>query len=310
MRFDVAVVGLGGMGSAVLAHCAARGASAIGIEQFAIAHDLGSSHGKSRMIRKAYFENPAYVPLILRAYELWRELERDAGEELLRITGVLAVGQESSTIVQRTQQTATLHGLPLEQLSKRAIESRYPTLRLLPGEVGVFEPDGGVLDPERAVAAHARMAEKRGAQLCCDVAMQSWQPTSEGFEIELGDGSRVEARALVLTIGPWFKAMLESLGVPIDVQRNVQVWFTPATEAYNAGRFTSFLLDRAGLPAPLYGFPDFGAGLKAAFHGHGDLTDAGRVEREVREARDIAPLSVALEQWMPEAAHRVRDAKT
>lgn len=309
MRFDVAVVGLGGMGSAALAHCAARGASVIGIEQFGIAHDLGSSHGKSRMIRKAYFENPAYVPLILRAYGLWRELEREAGEELLRITGVLAVGQESSKIVERTRHTATLHGLPLEQLSKREIEARYPTLKLLPGEVGVFEPDGGVLDPERAVAAHARVAEQHGAELRCDVSMQSWHPTARGFEIHLSDGSRVEAGALVLTIGPWFKTLLESLGAPIDVQRNVQVWFQPSTDAYAAGRFTSFLLDRPGLPAPLYGFPDFGAGLKAAFHGHGDLTLADRIDRSIDPSRDVAPLSAAMEQWMPGATAGFRAAK-
>ncbi|CAA9231841.1 MAG: hypothetical protein AVDCRST_MAG42-1169 [uncultured Chthoniobacterales bacterium] len=309
MRFDVAVVGLGGMGSAALAHCAARGASAIGIEQFGVGHDLGSSHGKSRMIRKAYFENPAYVPLILRAYDLWHELEREAGEELLRITGVLAVGPENSKIVERTRHTATLHGLPLEQLSRREIEARYPTLKLLPSEAGVFEPDGGVLDPERAIAAHARVAEQRGAELRCDVAMQSWQPTSHGFEIHLSDGSRVDTRALVLTIGPWFKATLESLGVPIDVQRNVQVWFQPSTDVYDVGRFTSFLLDRAGLPAPLYGFPDFGAGLKAAFHGAGELTDADRVNRSIDVSRDVAPLSAALEQWMPGATAGLRGAK-
>lgn len=309
MRFDVAVVGLGGMGSAVLAQCVARGASAIGIEQFGIAHDRGSSHGKSRMIRKAYFENPAYVPLILRAYELWRELERESGQELLRITGVLAVGQESSTIVQRTRHTATVHGLPLEQLSKRAINSRYPTLKLLDGEVGVFEPDGGVLDPERAIAAHAALAKTRGAELRCNVAMQSWEPASGGFEIRLSEGSRVDARALVLTAGPWLEPILESLGVPIDVQRNVQVWFNPDTDAYAVDRFTSFLVDRPELPAPLYGFPDFGGGVKAAFHGFGDVTDAEHFDRSVDPSRDIAPLAAALEQWMPGAAHRVREAK-
>ena len=309
MRFDVAVVGLGGMGSAALAHCASRGASAIGIEQFGIAHDLGSSHGKSRMIRKAYFENPAYVPLILRAYQLWRELEREAGEDLLRITGVLAVGQEDSKIVERTRHTATLHDLPLQQLSKREIEARYPSLKLLPSEVGVFEPDGGVLDPERAIAAHARVAEQRGAEMRCDVAMQTWRPTSNGFEIQLSDGSRVEAGALVLTIGPWLKATLESLGARVEVQRNVQVWFTPSTDVYAADRFTSFLLDRPGLPAPLYGFPDFGGGLKAAFHGHGDLTDADHLDRSIDVPRDVAPLAAAMEQWMPGAAAAVRAAK-
>jgi sarcosine oxidase len=98
MTYDVAVAGLGGIGSAIAAHCAARGASVIGLEQFGPAHDRGASHGKSRMIRKAYFEDAAYVPLVLRSYELWRALERDTSEKLLRITGVLSVGEEKSTI--------------------------------------------------------------------------------------------------------------------------------------------------------------------------------------------------------------------
>ncbi|MGH8165082.1 MAG: FAD-dependent oxidoreductase, partial [Rhodanobacteraceae bacterium] len=91
MDCDVAVVGLGGIGSAILAHCAARKANVIGLEQFGPVHEFGSSIGKSRMIRKAYFEDPAYVPLLLRAYELWRELERATDEELLQITGLLMV---------------------------------------------------------------------------------------------------------------------------------------------------------------------------------------------------------------------------
>ena len=94
MGYDVAVVGLGGMGSAILANCAARGTSVVGLEQFTPAHDLGSSHGKTRMIRQAYFEDPAYVPLVLRSYELWHELERASGEAILRLTGVLSVGEE------------------------------------------------------------------------------------------------------------------------------------------------------------------------------------------------------------------------
>ena len=308
MQFDVAVIGLGGMGSAALAHCATRGASAIGIEQFGIAHHLGSSHGKSRMIRKAYFENQAYVPLVLRAYELWRELERTAGEELLRITGVLAVGQESSTIVRRTLETAAKHDLPVEQLSAREIQARYPIVKLLPGESGVFENDGGVLDPERAVAAHVRVAEQRGAKVHSNVVMQSWHAVSDGFEIQLSDGSRIEARALVLTIGPWFKSLLESLGVPLTVQRNVQIWFVPPTGAYAAGRFTSFLVDRPELPAPLYGFPDFGDGMKAAFHGYGEATDADHLERDIDSSRDVAPLVAALEEWLPGATNRVLGA--
>jgi sarcosine oxidase len=125
MRFDVAVVGLGGMGSAIAAHCARRGASVIGLEQFESTHDLGSSSGKSRMIRKAYFEDAAYVPLLLRAYDLWRELERKTDTELLRITGLLMVGEEkprsSRAPAARPDNTAFNWNLFLRGKSRRGI---------------------------------------------------------------------------------------------------------------------------------------------------------------------------------------------
>ena len=310
MGYDVAVVGLGGIGSAVLAHCAARGASVIGLEQFGPAHDLGSSHGKTRMIRKAYFEDPAYVPLVLRAYELWRELELKTGEEILRITGVLSVGEETSEIIRGTRRAASEHDLQVESLSQREVKARYPTLELWKDEVALFEIDGGVLNPERAVRAHLNLAESSGAEMRFGVAMESWHATDKGFELRLSDGAQVSASKLVLALGPWFQETLESLGVRIRVQRNIQAWFSPGTHAYDAPGFPAFLVKRQGLPAPLYGFPDFGDGIKAAFHGFGDLTDAKHVDREVDVARDVEPIARALEQWMPGAAKTLREAKS
>jgi sarcosine oxidase len=309
MSFDVAVAGLGGMGSAVAAHCAARGASVIGIDQFGPAHDRGSSHGKSRMIRKAYFEDPAYVPLVRRAYELWRELERTAGEELLRLTGVLSVGHASSEIISGTLRAADRHDLLVKAWSQEKVRMRYPTLQLQPEEIAIFEADGGVLDPERSVRAHLKAAQSSGAELRFETGMAGWEITDKGAQIRLKDGTAITARGLVLCLGPWFQQTLESLGVPIRVQRNVQAWFSAANGVYDTGRFPAFLLDRAGLPAPLYGFPDFGGGLKAAFHCLGDLTVASELDREVDMARDVEPITRAMEQWMPGSTRTFREAK-
>ena len=309
MAYDVAVVGLGGMGSAILAHCAVHGASAVGIEQFEPAHDRGSSHGKTRMIRKAYFEDAAYVPLVLRAYELWRELERAAGDEILRITGVLSIGEESSRIIQGTRRAVGEHDLPVESLSQREVKARYPSLELRQDEVALLEIDGGVLDPERAVRAHLKVAEANRAEMRFGVAMESWHAIGKGFAIRLTDGTQVSASKLVLSLGPWFQETLEALGVRIRVQRNIQAWFSPDSHTYDAPEFPAFLVDRKDLPAPLYGFPDFGDGVKAAFHGLGDLTDANHVKREIDLTRDVEPISRAMEQWMPGAAGSLREAK-
>jgi sarcosine oxidase len=308
MSFDVAVAGLGGMGSAVAAHCAARGASVIGFDQFGPAHDRGASHGKSRMIRKAYFEDPAYVPLVLRAYELWRKLEREAGAELLRITGILSVGAPGSAIISGTLRAADRHDLSVRAWSQEKVKAHYPTLQLLPDEIALFETDGGVLDPERAVRAHLKIAQPAGAELRFNTAMESWEISDKGAEIRLDDGTVITTKSLVLCLGPWFQEILGALGVPIRVQRNVQAWFSPATNAYDAKRFPGFLVDRAGLHAPLYGFPDFGDGVKAAFHGQGELTTANDVKREVDLARDVEPIIRAMEQWMPGSTQTFREA--
>jgi sarcosine oxidase len=309
MRFEVAVVGLGGMGSAILAQCARRGASVIGLEQFARGHELGSSSGRSRMIRKAYFEDPSYVPLLLRAYDLWREIERETDTKLLRITGLLMVGGEQTEIIAGARRAAQEHALPLESLTAREIRRRYPTLKILDEEMGVFERDGGVLDPERAVEAQLKMATAAGAQMRFGVAMSTWAAIPGGFAIQLADGTSVTSRVLVLSLGPWFKEVIERLGVSIRVQRNVQAWFRSSTDAYAAPHFPPFLLDRQGLPAPLYGFPDFGEGVKAAFHSFGEITDALHFDREVNTARDIEPIVQTMDQWMPGAAGTLCAAK-
>jgi sarcosine oxidase len=310
MIYDVCVVGLGGIGSAIAAQCAARGLRAIGLEQFSRGHDLGSSSGRTRMIRTAYFEDPAYVPLVRRAYELWHALARDTGEEILRITGVLAVGRETSEIIAGARRAARDHGVAIESFTADEVKRRYAMLKLEKDEVGILEPGGGVLNPERATAAHLSMAERRGAVLRFNVRMIRWECSDEDrFEIVLDDGSIVSARFLILALGPWVSETLAGLGVPLRIERNVQVWFEPDGNDYAAGGFPAFLLDRERLAAPLYGFPDFGDGVKAAFHGSGELTDANGVDRTINFDRDVAPVAREMEAWMPGAAAKFVAAK-
>ncbi len=309
MEFDVAVIGLGGMGSAIAAQCARRGARVLGLEQFAEGHELGSSSGRSRMIRKAYFEDAAYVPLVLRAYELWRELEHASGEELLRLTGLLTIGAEGSEIIRGTLRAAQEHGLAVDSLGREELRKRFPTLRLAPGEVALWETDGGVLQPERAIAAQLGVARRAGAELRFATALTRWEARGVGFAISLANGETVTARRLVLALGPWVRETLAALGVRLRVERMVQAWFQPTQGGYAAPGFPSFLVTRDHFPAPLYGFPDFGEGVKAAFHGAGTVTSAPELDREIDEARDIAPLVAAMESWMPGAAGRLLAAK-
>lgn len=307
--YDVAVAGLGGMGSAALANCAARGVRAIGIEQFDPVHVLGSSAGKSRIIRQAYYEDPAYVPLLFHAYDLWRELERRTGEELMRLTGLLMVGHEHTDVIAGSARAAREYDVPVEHLGANQIRVRYPQLQVRDDEVAVYEPNGGAVFPESAIRAQLGVARDGGAEMRLHTAIRGWDADAHGLTLDLSDGSRIRTRSLVLTLGAWFARVLHELGVSLDVQRNVQVWFDPATDVYDADRFPVFLLERESLPAPLYGFPNFGEGVKAAFHGYGELTAPDDLLRDIERGRDVDPVARALEKWMPGAAARFREGK-
>src|SRR5688572_26937192 len=164
-RFDVVVAGLGAMGSAALYHLARRGVKVLGLDQFALPHSFGSSHGETRVIREAYFEHPSYVPLVQRAYELWDELENSCGEQLYLRTGGVMIGREDSTVFAGALQSAEHHALPHQVLSSAAIADRFPGLHPDPDMAGVFEPRAGILFAEKCSAAHLRLAAKSGATL-------------------------------------------------------------------------------------------------------------------------------------------------
>jgi glycine/D-amino acid oxidase-like deaminating enzyme len=144
---DVAVVGLGAMGSAALLHLSRRGLRAIGIEQFEPGHDRGSSHGETRIIRLGYFEHPSYVPLVRSALALWRALEHDSGRSLLHVTGIIEIGPPGGTLVTGTLRSARTHGLAHEVLDAASVMRRFPAFRLPPDFVGVLQPEAGILAP-------------------------------------------------------------------------------------------------------------------------------------------------------------------
>ena len=163
MTVDVAVIGLGAMGGAALLALARRGLRVVGIEQFTPGHDRGSSHGETRIIRLGYFEHPAYVPLVRAAIPLWRALERQSGEALLHVTGILEMGAPDGTLVAGTLRSARAHALAHEALDAAAVMRRWPAFRLPPHFVGVFQPEGGILAAEPAVKAQLALAGAAGA---------------------------------------------------------------------------------------------------------------------------------------------------
>ncbi|HVY56532.1 MAG TPA: N-methyl-L-tryptophan oxidase [Xanthobacteraceae bacterium] len=300
LAFDVAVVGLGAMGSAALAALARRGLRAIGIEQFTPGHDRGSSHGRTRLIRLGYFEHPSYVPLLREAYPLWREIEARSGQSLLHVTGIVEIGPPRGRLVEGTLRSAREHGLTHEVLDAGALMRRFPAFRLPADVVGVFQPDGGFLMAEAAIEAQIVLARADGAQMRTGERVTAIEAHGTGVRITTEHG-RIEAGAAIVTAGPWLKQLLPDLPVPLRVTRQVLGWFAPKEPALFAeGRFPVFLLESPhGLH---YGFPlDGAAGVKIAKHHHlGEEVDAASPPRTVTPADEEAIRS-AVAAYLPQA---------
>jgi sarcosine oxidase len=310
MGYDVIVVGLGGMGSAAAFHLARRGQRVLGLEQFALAHDRGSSHGRSRITRQAYFEGPAYVPLLARATELWTQLQHDSGMRLLAMTGGLMLGPPGGGVVRGTLASARAHGLPHEVLEAAEVRRRFPQFRLDDGHLGVLDRSAGVLFPEDCIRAHAAAATRAGAELRWQEPVTGWKATGDSVEVTTGQ-RRYLARALVLCAGPWMAELLADLNVPLDVERNVLCWFRPRTSLaeFAPDRFPIFIMEHD--PGRVfYGFPALGDdGLKVARHHGGERCTPATIRRQVSEG-DVGELRAILDRTLPAAGGDLLSATT
>jgi sarcosine oxidase len=255
------------MGSAAAAHAAARGKRVLGIEQFQPAHDQGSSHGRSRVIRLAYFEHPAYVPLLRRAYELWRSLEARTGRTLLRLTGGLMIGSPDSEVVSGSLRSAREHGLAHEILDAAAIRRRFTPLTPDANTVALFEHEAGIVFPEEAIRAHLDFAVDNGAQVHFDERVEDWHPAPGGhIEVRTSKG-RYECERLILAPGSWAQSLFKIGWLPLDVEPQQLHWFEPAggEAPFAPDRFPIYIWD-LGNGVQFYGFPaDDDGRVKVAF---------------------------------------------
>lgn len=311
MTHDVIVAGLGGMGSAAAYQLAGRGQRVLGLEKFSPAHDRGSSHGRSRIIRQAYFEGAEYVPLLLRAYELWERLEEETGQELMTLTGGLIIGREDGELVSGSVQSAEEHDLPYELLDAAEIRRRFPAYAPGPETVALYEEKAGFVRPEETVKAHLDRADSLGADLRFGEPVLSWEASESGVRVETPVGS-YEAERLVISPGAWAPQLLADLDLPLEVIRQVMFWYEPTSglESFLPDRFPIFIWepDDGNM---FYGFPaqDDDRGVKAAFFRAGGVpTTPETIEREVHE-EEIDLLRDYLAEHIPDLAGRCLDAR-
>ena len=303
--FDVIVVGTGSMGSSACYHLARRGLSVLGLDRLEVPNRRGSHHGRSRMIRLAYFEHPDYIALLRRAYENWETLQREYGAQLLHITGGLYLGPPDSELVAGSLEAAERHELPHEVIEPHTIRDRFPEFRLPEEMVGFYEPQAGFLVPEKVVAAQAELAVRHGAQLHERERVTDWGADGSGVVVRT-DAGEYHAGKLVFAAGAWSIGLLDEVGVDLTVTRQTMAWFSPAhPEQFAVGTFPCWAID----PVPrgqhrglLYGFPVTAdrPGFKIAHHWPAEPCDPDRVDRDPRPD-DEEPLREALGRYVPSA---------
>lgn len=287
----IIVAGLGGIGSAALAAVARRGVPVIGIDRLEPPHDLGSSHGGSRIIRAAYFEHPDYVPLARDAFQGWERLESETGRRCLERCGVLLTGGPKSEVLRESLSAAARHGIVAEEIEPDDLRRRWPMFDVPDDHRGLFEPDAGFVVPETGVAAHLEVARRHGARILTGLEVRAIEE-GEGGPVVICDGRRLEASAVIVTAGAWTRRLLPELSsASLEPQRKVIVW-CDSTEGrgseIDSSRMPAWLIDDEGRfgDGVYYGVPAHAgqvgpSGVKIGFHGPGPAVDPEDVDREI-----------------------------
>ncbi len=300
-RFDVIVVGVGGMGAQACYQLARRGQRVLGLERYDIPHAMGSSHGVNRIIRLAYFEHPSYVPLLRRAYALWRELEQAAGERLLHVTGSLDIGPRGSNVIANSLASCHLHGLAHEHLDAAELMRRYPGYRLPDSYEGVYQGDGGFIASERAIVVAAALALDAGAVLHARESFIDFAPLPGGGVRVRTDRDTYEAGRVILASGAWIGAHVPALKRVAVPERQVIGWFQPKKpKLFRMGAFPVSNLKTGAAhfyQFPVWNVPGFKIGLYHHLQEHGD---ADALPRDFTRADEEA-LRAGLRQYFPDA---------
>ncbi|WP_338758170.1 N-methyl-L-tryptophan oxidase [Nocardia vulneris] len=300
--YDVIVIGVGGMGSAAAYHLAARGQRVLGLEKFGPAHDRGSSHGGSRIIRQSYFEDPAYVPLLLRSYELWAKLAADAEREVFRLTGGLYLGPPDSLTVAGSLRASREWSLPHEVWDAAQIRRRFPNFTPADDDIAVYEANGGFARPEVTVQAHIDLALRAGATLSFGEEVLGWAETASGVTVTTARAT-YHAEQLVVCPGAWAPQLLADFGIPITIERQVLYWLDPigGTAAFE-GEPIYIAEDASGMQ--IYGFPAIdgpAGGVKMAFFRKGIVCTPDTIDRVVH-SHEIEEMRARVAALLPALA--------
>jgi sarcosine oxidase len=299
-HFDAIVVGMGGMGSATAYQLAQRGLKVLALEKHNLLHEMGSSHGLTRIIRLAYYEHPSYVPLLFRAYELWRQLENLTGERILFVTGGIDAGPEDGRIVKGSLAACREHSLRHELLDAGELRDRFPGVCLPKGMVSVYSPDSGFVLSERAIALYTRLALDLGVEVHGREPVTGWEVRPDSVRV-LTDTSTYSAGRLIVSAGAWTSKLMPSLGKVLQPERQMLIWTRPLrSEIFQLGAFPIFNLQSP--EGQFYGFPvhDFPGFKMGRYHHRNEKVDPDSMDRDCHP-EDEAVLREGIARYFPQA---------
>ncbi len=305
-HYDAIVVGLGGMGSAALYHLAKRGLNVLGIERYTIPHEMGSSHGLTRIIRLAYYEDLSYVLLLRRSYELWAELEHEFGEQLFFQTGSIDMGPPESDVFSGSLNSCLDNDLEYEVLDSKQLRARFPGYQMPAETMAVYQPHGGLLLPERCVTAHAQLAAKHGAEIHTGERVMGWEIMPDDRVYVRCEGAEYSAEKLVICGGAWASKLAPELAGKAVAERQALIWLeTKQPDLFSLERFPVWngQVDEGRY----YGFPEFNPtgktpGMKfGRYHHREEICDPESVDRAVYP-EDEALLRDFAERYFPAGA--------
>ncbi|MDO8188494.1 N-methyl-L-tryptophan oxidase [Conexibacter sp. CPCC 205706] len=297
-RVDAVVVGLGAHGSATTRALAERGFKVVALERFRLGHDRGSSHGETRMIRRAY-PNPVWDPFVELAYDAWARLEEATGERLLERSGGLFARPVGAT--------DALRGPGCTVLDADAAREVFPAIELGDELEGLYDPAAGLLHADRSLRALQLLARRSGAKLRDAEPLLAWEPDGDGVRVD-SVGGRLRADRLIVCGGPWLPSLVPQLGLRQRIARIVNVYLEPRNPALVVPpSLGCFSFD---LPIGLvYGIAALrGRGVKIGLD-DGREIDPDRPREPATEA-ELAELAAVAARHLPAAAGPIQSSLT
>ena len=313
-NYDVIVIGVGSMGSSACYHIAKQGHSVLGLEQFDIPHEMGSHTGQSRIIRKAYFEHPNYVPLLERAYQNWRSLEQEISNQIYFKTGLLYFGPSTHLLIKGTQKSAIKYGITVNELDRKEQLDKFPQFKVPENYTNLIEVDAGFVTPERAILSYTEQALKYKAVIHTKEKTMEWSKKDGIIQVKTNK-QIYKCKKLVLTTGAWTSKFSDVKN--LDVTRQILAWAKPKNlDMFELNTFPCWTFADPSVNGIYYGFPSLPSssfeepnGIKFAHHTKGKLTDPDIVNRNVSKEEEKT-LVEAIKKFIPKGIETITSLKT